>query len=870
MGKRWLDAFRWCGLALAGITSSSCGGDGTAAMPTASIAASSTSIAYGGSVTLTWSTTNTNTCTAEGPWSGPVVLNGSETLKGLIGTATYFLSCRGPGGAASASIRVAVAPPPLPVISLSAASAVVALTAPDTLMWSTTGAINCIASGGWSGTQPLSGRFSTGPVTKQTTYTLTCYGLGGTASSSVTIGISSTLPPAGPIAMLLPSVLNLTGSTVFVQGPGLVTIIPDPSLRAGQIFVLGGIAYKVVGYDLTSGDPAWFPPDFISETVEEVWTVAPALDEIFDQVDISGTYTLDASQMAAQSSESALHSSNENKLTLRARPAATSSIPISLDFDQSDLQIQGNANVAVQVTPNIHYSQMSGFTSSSFGINLTANATDSLLTTTVLTQETTVYQSTFSLPVPLTVVDAQSNLVAVAAASVTVPVSITVQPSISYGVAFQSTMTAAASSLVSIAANGSLSASVNPGGSNANTLTLSSTSVSPSASSQAAKSIGSSMFAGLDLSASLLALGVVNLLTADNKIGTRYQGDLTILTAGSSPTYCGAFTGDSELQTAASLKLSTSPTPFVAESPVSFLYTAPSQPVGTYCATAPVVTATLEPAVIFSPSVISVAVISAADPSAPTPVPTGAVQASVDGVSCIAAIDSTGTGSCDLTPPTAGSRTLSFQYLGSGIYPASGVVTQPLVVGHAQTYVTLTYTPDPVSTASIITFSFSVRPDPDDGTQARPTGSVMVYGFIGGSCSGTLDSSGNGSCTYAGELPQQPPYNPAGLMVAQYSGDANYAAQTLSNVNLAAIDLSVSGPLQLAAGAIAPFVAAAGDGFSGAVVATPPNLVWTSSDPAVATVNGGTVTAIAVGTTTITVTDPASLASASAKITVVQ
>ena len=179
-----------------------------------------------------------------------------------------------------------------------------------------------------------------------------------------------------------------------------------------------------------------------------------------------------------------------------------------------------------------------------------------------------VYRSTFSLPIPLTVIDAQSNLVAVSAAAVRVPVSITVQPSISYGVAFQSTLTAAASSVVSIAANGSLSTSVNPGGSNANTLTLSSSSVSPSASSPAAASLGSSLFAGLDLSTSLQALGVVNLLTADDKIGTRYQGDLTILTAGSSPTYCGAYTGDSELQMMASLQLSSSPTPFVAESPI--------------------------------------------------------------------------------------------------------------------------------------------------------------------------------------------------------------------------------------------------------------------------------------------------------------
>ena len=194
--------------------------------------------------------------------------------------------------------------------------------------------------------------------------------------------------------MLSPSVRIFTGSTVFQQSPGLVIIDPDPSIRVGQIFVLGSVAYKVVGYDLTAGDPAWFPPDFDAELVEEVYTVTPALDEIFDQVDISGTYTLDASQMVAQSSESAVRSSNGERLTLTSSPAATSSIPISLDFDQSDLQIQGNADVAIQVTPNIHYSKTSGFASSSVGFNLTANATANLSATTLLTQETTVFQST--------------------------------------------------------------------------------------------------------------------------------------------------------------------------------------------------------------------------------------------------------------------------------------------------------------------------------------------------------------------------------------------------------------------------------------------------------------------------------------------
>jgi Bacterial Ig-like domain (group 2) len=787
---------------------------------------------------------------------------------GCCGLALLSLGLSSCGGDGSTTKP---APPPLPTVSLSATSAVVALAGPDTLVWSTTGADSCTASGGWSGAQAVSGRFTTGPLTTQTSYTLTCSGAGGTALSSVTVSISSTLPPAGPVAVLSPSVRSSAVASVFQQSPGLLIIGPDPSIHAGQILVLGGIAYKVVGYNLTTGDPAWFPPDYIPESVEEVYTVAPALDEIFDQIDISGTYTLDASQMSAQSSASALGLSDRQKLTLSARPAAAASVPISLDFNQSDLQIQGNANVAVQVTPSIHYSKGTGFTGSSVGFSLAANATASVSATTALIPVTTVFISSFSIPIPLTVIDAQSNLVAVSAASVTVPVSLLVQPSIAYGLSYESTWTAASSSTISIAADGSLSTNVTAGSGSPNSLSISSSSVSPPASSPASTSIGNSLFAGLDLSASLQALGTVNLLTADSRIGSRYQGDLTILTAGGSPTYCGAFAADSEVQLMATLQLSTNSAPFIAASPIGFLNSTATQPIGAYCTTTPAVIAALEPAVIFSPSAISIAVISAAGAGAPAPVPTGSVQASVDGASCTAALDSTGKGSCDLTPSIAGARALSFQYLGDGIYPASSVVTQPLAVDLAQTVLTMTYAPNPVSTASEINFNFSVRPNPDNGTQPRPTGSVLVNGFVGGSCTATLDSAGNGACT--GQIP--PGVSavvdyPAAILVAQYSGDGNYAVQTLANVNLPVIVLTVSGPQQLMVGDTGQFVAAAADGFSSAALATPPNLQWTSSNPAVATVNAGTVTAIAVGTATITATDPASLASASVNVTVAQ
>ena len=101
-------------------------------------------------------------------------------------------------------------------ISFRAASAVVALTAPDTLVWSTTGADGCMAP--VHGVAPAGfGKFlnRTGDQANLLHADLQWYRRYGL--ELVTIAISSTLPPAGPIAMLSPSVLNFTGSTVFGQ-----------------------------------------------------------------------------------------------------------------------------------------------------------------------------------------------------------------------------------------------------------------------------------------------------------------------------------------------------------------------------------------------------------------------------------------------------------------------------------------------------------------------------------------------------------------------------------------------------------------------------------------------------------------------------
>ncbi|MGH8265335.1 MAG: S8 family serine peptidase, partial [Steroidobacteraceae bacterium] len=76
------------------------------AEPTSTISASPTSITAGQSSTLTWSSTNSTSCTAGGNWAGTKAVSGSEGTGALSTTKTYTIVCDGPGG--TSTIQTAV------------------------------------------------------------------------------------------------------------------------------------------------------------------------------------------------------------------------------------------------------------------------------------------------------------------------------------------------------------------------------------------------------------------------------------------------------------------------------------------------------------------------------------------------------------------------------------------------------------------------------------------------------------------------------------------------------------------------------------------------------------------------------------------
>jgi len=63
-------------------------------------------VASGGSVTLSWSSENANSCSASGAWSGPQPLSGQAVLGPIDSNRTFQIQCE--GGAATAMAAVAV------------------------------------------------------------------------------------------------------------------------------------------------------------------------------------------------------------------------------------------------------------------------------------------------------------------------------------------------------------------------------------------------------------------------------------------------------------------------------------------------------------------------------------------------------------------------------------------------------------------------------------------------------------------------------------------------------------------------------------------------------------------------------------------
>lgn len=164
-------------------------------VPTLTFTAGTTTLPYNNTgTTLTWSSTNMTSCTASGAWTGSKTTSGTFATGALTSSRSYALDCSSIWGSAQKIIAITVAPAPIPTVNLTADSTNLPNGGATTLHWTTANATSCTASNAWSGSQPLSGSYSTGALTSSRTYTLICSGVGGQGIGSVTINVAAPLP----------------------------------------------------------------------------------------------------------------------------------------------------------------------------------------------------------------------------------------------------------------------------------------------------------------------------------------------------------------------------------------------------------------------------------------------------------------------------------------------------------------------------------------------------------------------------------------------------------------------------------------------------------------------------------------------------
>ncbi len=161
-------------------------------LPVVVLTADPAAISAGESSTLTWTSTDADTCTAEGVWTASHATSGTALVT-PDATTTYRMECTNVTGVASdtATVRVTLPvsepePLPDPTVTLTADPLSVDVGGSATLSWTSTDATQCIAPGGWTDVQGTSG---TAPVVvdETTEYTLSCGNGMATATASVTV-----------------------------------------------------------------------------------------------------------------------------------------------------------------------------------------------------------------------------------------------------------------------------------------------------------------------------------------------------------------------------------------------------------------------------------------------------------------------------------------------------------------------------------------------------------------------------------------------------------------------------------------------------------------------------------------------------------
>ncbi|MEK7555546.1 MAG: peptidoglycan-binding domain-containing protein [Patescibacteria group bacterium] len=167
-------------------------------------------------VSLSWESSNVESCVGSSGWSGEKSIDGTELISNLVKSRYYTLTCSGKNGSVSDSVTVyvsagiassitsttsSIATSTSPVVDLkvnNSSSVTISKNSSVNLSWTSRNVSSCNASRDWLGEKSLDGSESISNLTEYRYYTLTCSGDAGSVSDSVSVYISSIASPTYP------------------------------------------------------------------------------------------------------------------------------------------------------------------------------------------------------------------------------------------------------------------------------------------------------------------------------------------------------------------------------------------------------------------------------------------------------------------------------------------------------------------------------------------------------------------------------------------------------------------------------------------------------------------------------------------------
>lgn len=156
-------------------------------------------------VTASWFSNNATSCTTGNDWPSPgaVALSGSQSFTfPTTGQKILSITCLGFGSASDSktvTVTSVIVPPP-PTVAFSASTLSFFTNQSTTVTWSSTNAVSCTASNGWSGAKALSGsEVLSGFTAGNKTLVLTCTNPTGSTVQTILLNVLQVFPPPSVI-----------------------------------------------------------------------------------------------------------------------------------------------------------------------------------------------------------------------------------------------------------------------------------------------------------------------------------------------------------------------------------------------------------------------------------------------------------------------------------------------------------------------------------------------------------------------------------------------------------------------------------------------------------------------------------------------